>query len=267
MVTRPPRIHVRRRRYPVIWRRQVEAVPRATFTRMLNNAEPQDPRNALAAALELLIRQGYTATTVDELADAVGISRSTFFRKFGSEEDMIFADHERLLGRVDVDLAGTTADPLTAVAGAALMVFEQHVRNRQTSLLRNRVLHQVQILRDRELVTTHRYERSFRRYLDSALPEEGRGFGAVAFAAAVVAVHNRVLRQWLEGAEGGADERLDHAMVSRLGNELRSVVKIFRPLLAPPVESERPRPAVVVAVLDPETDTEQILSAVRDALA
>jgi AcrR family transcriptional regulator len=160
----------------------------------------QDSGPALAAALELLIRQGYNSTPVEELADAAGISRSTFFRKFRSKEDMVFADHERLLVQVEADLATVPGDPLAGVAKAALMVFEWHARNRETSLLRHRLLHQVQALRDRELVTTHRYERLFRRHLQSALPEPGREYRAVAFAAAVVAVHNRVLRHWLQDA-------------------------------------------------------------------
>jgi AcrR family transcriptional regulator len=233
---------------------------------MVKTPETQDLGPALAAALELLIRQGYNSTPVEELADAAGISRSTFFRKFGSKEDMVFADHERLLARVEADLSSATADPLTAVAEAALMVFDQHVRNKETSLLRNRLLHQVQTLRDRELVTTHRYERSFRRHLQSALPEARQEYGAVAFAAAVVAVHNRALRHWLQDAQEGADDGLDRGMASRLGRELRSLVNIFRPSLFPTAVPEPPLPAVVVTVLDPGTGTEQILQAVREAL-
>jgi AcrR family transcriptional regulator len=233
---------------------------------MLKNSAARDPGPALAAALELLIRQGYNSTPVEELADAAGISRSTFFRKFGSKEDMVFADHERLLARVDDALASSNGDPLTAVAEAALIVFDQYVRNRETSLLRNRLLHQVQTLRDRELVTTHRYERAFRRHLQSTLPEAGPEYGAAAFAAAVVAVHNRALRQWLQDAEEGSDGRLDQELSSRLGRELRSLVSIFRPSLFPSAVTEPSRPAVVVTVLEPGTGTEQILDAVRKAL-
>ena len=234
---------------------------------MPKNPAAQNPGPALAAALELLIRQGYNSTPVEELADAAGVSRSTFFRRFGSKEDMVFADHERLLARVEADLASATGDPLTAVVEAALIVFDQYVRNRETSLLRNRLLHQEQTLRDRELVTTHRYERSFRRYLQSALPEAGQEYGAVAFAAAVVAVHNRALRHWLQDAEGGFNGRLDHEFTSGLGRELRSLVSIFRPSLLPSAVLEQPRPAVIVTVLDPGTGTDQIIDAVREALS
>jgi AcrR family transcriptional regulator len=234
---------------------------------MLKNSAAQDPGPALAAGLELLIRQGYNSTPVEELADAAGISRSTFFRKFGSKEDLVFADHERLLARVEADLASATGDPLIAVVEAALIVFDQYVRNRETSLLRNRLLHQVQTLRDRELVTTHRYERAFRRHLRSALPESSGEYGAVAFAAAVVAVHNRALRQWLQDAEAGSDGHLDHDLTSRLDRELRSLVSIFRPSLFPSSVRRQPRPAVLVTVLEPGKGTEEILEAVRAALA
>jgi AcrR family transcriptional regulator len=234
---------------------------------MVKNPATQDPGMALASALELLIRQGYNTTPVEELADAAGISRSTFFRKFGSKEDMVFADHERILARVDDALAAATVDPLTAVAEAALMVFDQHVRNRETSLLRNRLLHQVPTLRDRELVTTHRYERSFRHHLQASLPEaDGRDFGAVAYAAAVVAVHNKVLRQWLRDAGSSSDDRPDTTAPTQLARELRALVNIFRPSLLPAAVPDPGRPAVVVTVLDPGAATGQILDAVREAL-
>jgi len=232
---------------------------------MVKNSATQDAGPAVA--IELLIRQGYNSTPVEELADAAGISRSTFFRKFGSKEDMVFADHERILAQAEADLAATTLDPLHAVAEAALMVLDQHIKNRATTLLRNQLLHQVRALRDRELVTTHRYERAFRHHLQSTLPETGREYGAVAFAAAVVAVHNKALRQWLQNAANGADELLDKEMAAQLRQELRALVEIFRPALSPSSVPELRRPAVVVTVLEPGTGTDEILDAVRDALS
>jgi AcrR family transcriptional regulator len=246
---------------------RLERSTRARFTPMVKNSATKDPGPTVAAAIELLIRHGYNSTSVEDLANAAGISRSTFFRKFGSKEDMVFADHERLLARVEADLADAAGDPLAAVTESALMVFDQHVRNRKTSLLRNRLLHQVQTLRERELVTTHRYERSFRRHLQAALPDADREYPAVAFAAAVVAVHNRVLRHWLQDAEEGSDDRLDHAMTTRLGRELLSLRNIFHPTMFPPAVPGPTRPSVVVTVLDPGAGTEQIIFAVREALS
>ncbi|WP_284982572.1 TetR/AcrR family transcriptional regulator [Arthrobacter sp. efr-133-TYG-118] len=255
---------------------------------MVNYPANPDPGPAVAAVIELLVRQGYDSTSVDDLADAAGISRSTFFRKFGSKEDIVFADHDRILARVHELLAGTTADPLRAVLEAALLVFGHHVGNRKTSLARYELLHQVPALRDRELVMTHRYQRAFRNHLLSALPEgENRELTAVAFAASVVAVHNSVLRQWLraiaagedvegvEGIEREAREAEARELAARLGRELGTLADTFARVSAGEAGSQaagapRPesgRPAVVVAVLDPAAGTERILQAVRDALA
>ncbi|OOP61766.1 hypothetical protein BMF89_11600 [Arthrobacter sp. SRS-W-1-2016] len=258
---------------------------------MVNYPANPDPGPAVSAAIELLVRQGYDATSVDDLAEAAGISRSTFFRKFGSKEDIVFADHDRILARVQEFLSGTTADPFRAVVDAALLVFNHHVGSRETSLARYELLHRVPALRDRELVMTHRYQRAFRNHLLSALPEgESREATAVAFAASVVAVHNSVLRQWLWAVSAGeraagaervgslereAREAEAPGLAARLGRELGALADTFARASAaetggvrvgaPPAESGRP--AVVVAVLDPAAGTEEILQAVRDALA
>ncbi|MFW6188388.1 MAG: hypothetical protein ACOC84_10390, partial [Actinomycetota bacterium] len=142
-------------------------------------------------------------------------------------------------------------------------VFRHHLDHRERALARNALLRQVPQLRDRELITSHRYERVLRRYLRSALPDSpGRSTLATALSAAAVAVHNAALRAWLRAPDtdpsaelAGQLERLAHTLVS--GYEDGAA----RPAAAPGA-----RPAVVVTVLDPGADTEEILASVRDAL-
>ncbi|TQJ37889.1 mycofactocin system transcriptional regulator (plasmid) [Streptomyces sp. NBC_00080] len=58
---------------------------------------------------ELFARQGFDGTTVDDIADAAGIGRRTFFRYFASKNDLVWGDFEDQLARLDALLAA--ADP------------------------------------------------------------------------------------------------------------------------------------------------------------
>ena len=221
-----------------------------------------------AAAIRLLARQGYDATSVDDLADAAGMSRSTFFRKFGSKEDVVFADHERILRQVTDRLAETIQEPLAAIEDAVLLVFNHHLRNRDTSRARYELMQAVPALRDRELVTSYRYERALLQHLLDELPEvEHREYKAVSFAAAAVAVHNAFLRRWLRSAPAGQESgTADRDRSAALANELRGLAEIFRPALLGAGTPAHASPAVVVTVLTAGADKDAIVQAVRDAL-
>ncbi|MDO8145615.1 MULTISPECIES: TetR/AcrR family transcriptional regulator [Isoptericola] len=248
---------------------------------------------AVDAAIDLFSRQGYERTTVEEIADAARVSRATFFRRFRSKEDVVFADHELLLEEVVVMLAATrpearaseeasnhdaawdpAVDPYLEVCRAARLVFDHHVGQRETSLARHRLLQQVPALRDRELVTTHRYERAFTAYLRDTLPtERSSSTMSIAFAASVVAVHNAVLRRWLRNPYLDLRPDLEEAFA-----DLRKVATAPTDGPAPdsaragaaPAEPDGRGPGskrVVVAVLEEGAGPDDVARAVRDVLA
>ncbi|WP_297614523.1 TetR family transcriptional regulator, partial [Nocardia sp.] len=76
-------------------------------------------------ALQLFAEKGYEATTVEEIAEAAGMSRRTFFRQFRSKEDVVFADHESQLAQARAFLDGAAGDPWDAVIEAVVAVFER----------------------------------------------------------------------------------------------------------------------------------------------
>ncbi|MEU6573447.1 TetR family transcriptional regulator [Streptomyces sp. NPDC046805] len=67
--------------------------------------------------LRLLATQGYEATTVEQVTDAVGVSRRTFFRYFQSKEDVIV---QAVTDKGAVLAADFEARPADEAASAAL---------------------------------------------------------------------------------------------------------------------------------------------------
>ena len=72
------------------------------------------------AALDLFTQRGFDAVTADEVADAAGISRRTFFRYHPTKADAVWGDFDRHVARLDELLrnADDTAPVLATVCGA-----------------------------------------------------------------------------------------------------------------------------------------------------
>ncbi|MFF0491126.1 TetR family transcriptional regulator [Nocardia sp. NPDC004068] len=181
-------------------------------------------------ALRLFAEKGYEATTVDEIAEAAGISRRTFFRQFRSKEDVVFADHEAQLAQAEAFLGAATGDPWDAVCEAVVGVFERFSQTRELAARRYRVVRQVAALRDREIVTVFRYERLFTDYLRSRVAGVD-DLALIQFTAAVTATHNYLLRRMVRGRSEASpgDLRAALAAIPRLGRESAGelVVAVF----------------------------------------
>ncbi|MCM6777806.1 TetR family transcriptional regulator [Nocardia sp. CDC159] len=186
-------------------------------------------------ALRLFAEKGYEATTVDEIAEAAGISRRTFFRQFRSKEDVVFADHEAQLAQAQAYLEGAQGDPWDAVCAAVTEVFERFTQTRELAARRYRVVRQVPALRDREIVTVFRYERLFTDYLRSRV-DGVADLALIQFTAAVTATHNYLLRRMVRGQSeaGAADLRAALAAIPRGGQGASDLVVAVFPRDMPP---------------------------------
>lgn len=184
-----------------------------------SSAPTASARNAVVeAALDLFDRNGFEATSVEQIAQVAGISRSTFFRQFGGKDDVVFADHEVLLAHLREQLSHPHPHPWSAVCEASVQVFEHFAADPELARRRYRVVRTVPALREREIITVFRYERLFDDYLRRALPGLDP-LDAVGFSALVAAVHNHVLRHLLR------DD--DAVPVSRLRAALDDVMRRF----------------------------------------
>ena len=80
--------------------------------------EPDARERFVAAALELFTDQGYDETTVAQIAERAGLTKSTFFRHFSDKREVLAAGQETLsrLLADGVSAAPAGASPLAAVA-------------------------------------------------------------------------------------------------------------------------------------------------------
>ena len=164
-------------------------------------------------ALELFRERGFEETPVEDIAAAAGISRRTFFRYFGSKNDILFGNFELLLDDLEQSLASAPDDrPMFDVIADATMQFNRvHTdgqvahRERMELILHTPALRANAALRNAEwLAVVARYAaRRMRRPVDELGPQL---VGHIALGAASAAYE-----QWLRDESSDLDELVHRA--------------------------------------------------------
>ena len=80
--------------------------------------EPGARERLVVAAVDLFTEQGYDATTVAQIAERAGVTKSTFFRHFSDKRELLVAGQETLSRLLSEGIAEAPANasPLQAVA-------------------------------------------------------------------------------------------------------------------------------------------------------
>src|SRR2546421_6247681 len=80
--------------------------------------EPGARERLVVAAVDLFTEQGYDATTVAQIAERAGVTKSTFFRYFSDKREVLVAGQEALSRLLTEGIAQAPdgATPLAAVA-------------------------------------------------------------------------------------------------------------------------------------------------------
>src|SRR3954469_15561966 len=81
--------------------------------------EPGARERLVVAAIDLFTEQGYDATTVAQIAQRAGVTKSTFFRHFPDKRELLVAGQDALSRLLSEGIAEAPEDasPLQAVAG------------------------------------------------------------------------------------------------------------------------------------------------------
>jgi AcrR family transcriptional regulator len=176
---------------------------------------PASARDRLvAAAFDLFDERGFDETTVDDIARAAGVGRTTFFRHFGSKEAVIFPEHDELLARIAARLdAGDPDARDAAVTEAARLVLRYYVGEGDRARIRYRLISSVPVLKTREIASIRQYQSLFARALSGWTADDPDAvLRAELLASAIVTAHNHVLRRWLRGEVDDPEDAFGHAM-------------------------------------------------------
>ncbi|WP_104199186.1 TetR/AcrR family transcriptional regulator [Cryobacterium sp. Y29] len=234
----------------------VSARPDFTLPLAARQAEARSRVDVADIAVRLFQAQGYEATSTAQIAAAAGVSRSTFFRQFRSKDDVIFADHDELLEQITDYFTARHDDPWLAVCEAATLVFARFQERLEIVRVRDLVVRQTSVLRDRETVMVSRYEKTFAAYLRLQLPGVDPVL-AIQFAAAVTATHNYALRRMIRATK--STELLDSA---GLAAQLHAVRQRFAPTGAH--RASAPASELLVAVFPASTLPADVARAIEN---
>ncbi|MBZ5739663.1 TetR/AcrR family transcriptional regulator [Nocardioides mangrovi] len=89
--------------------------------------EPGARERLVLAAVDLFTEQGYDATTVAQIAERAGVTKSTFFRHFSDKRELLVAGQETLSRLLADGIAAAPDDatPLQAVAAGLARASEE----------------------------------------------------------------------------------------------------------------------------------------------
>lgn len=183
----------------------------------LRDRKKQQTRERLeAAAVRLFAAEGYDQVTVDGIAAEAGVSARTFFRYFGSKEDVLLGDDAERLDRLERELTSRPPDedPLTAVRLAVLSIANDYTGSTSQLVARTQLAASAPSVRGRWLGLQENWETTIARVVaarlgvDPATDLRPRLIGAAAVAALRVAIDT-----WLaDGGEASLPSLADTAL-------------------------------------------------------
>ncbi|QNE45403.1 TetR family transcriptional regulator (plasmid) [Frigoribacterium sp. NBH87] len=178
-------------------------------------------------ALSLMLRDGYDAVTVDAIAAAAGIGRTTFFRYFGSKPGVIWAPFDATIESLKESLRAQQpgVDPLGAVQVAVVSSTRSAVLSSDVWLERFQLLDTHPSLTSGAYEHWEKWKRALARHVALVEGVDQNNAVPMAIAGACHGVFLAELRNRRNEDEGR------EAMLDRLNDSLTRVCSALRPLL------------------------------------
>lgn len=156
-----------------------------------------------AVAMRLFLEQGFEGTTIDQIAATSGISRRSFFRYFGTKEDIVLGNlaAEGALARDALEAVPITVGPWEAIRTALESIDALEV-DPATTLKIARMMYETPSLRARSIEKHLQWQELLLPNIQSRLGAES-GPAAAAIVASAIACLDVAGEIWVRG--GGVD--------------------------------------------------------------
>ncbi|GGQ17164.1 TetR/AcrR family transcriptional regulator [Streptosporangium pseudovulgare] len=169
----------------------------------------QTQRTIQAHAIRLFSERGYDATTMNDVAEAAGVSPMTVYRHFPTKEDLVLVDQhgELIAERIAASPAG---QPLVRRIGGALvdaaaaLTGDDVAADRRFLLVRLQLMISTPALRARHLDNQYALQQAIIGALEGDAADPDAAFQAQAAASACLAALHTAMVHWAED-DGRAD--------------------------------------------------------------
>lgn len=202
----------------------------------MNRASQQTSIEAVEkAALELLAVRGFDDTSAEEIAAAAGISRRTFFRYFGTKNNIPFGNYAALLRELEDWLLSQPDDrPMFEVIVEAVVRFNRvHTDGPVAHRERMELIMHTPALRANAALVNAEWQAVLARYAAARMGEPAEALGPQLVAHVSLGAASAAYEQWLR------DESSDLVEVMQRAFEMAQALPDLEAGKAPPRRRKR----------------------------
>lgn len=177
----------------------------------------------IRSAFELFRDKGFEATTVDEIAEAAEVSRSTFFRYFATKEAVVFPGQEQRLAtfKALLDQPSEGQSPYKSVVRVLMEFAREYMDDREAIIEQDKIVLASPTLLARDTEFDDEWERTI---ADALMRMHGWGpdleWRARVEGAAIFGAIRATLRQWLDAGGTGDLVEMGWRSLNLLGEGL-----------------------------------------------
>jgi mycofactocin system transcriptional regulator len=165
-------------------------------------------------ALELFAERGFDATTMDDIALAVGVSRRTLFRYYDSKNDIVWGEFGDVMDALREQLRATSADEdlMTALRRAIVASNRYPASELPTLRIRMRLIGTVGALQGHSMLRYEEWRRIVSEFAAERRGESADDLVPRLVGSAALGTTMAAFQSWVEQGDGDPADTVDRAL-------------------------------------------------------